>query len=196
MLDLLRPRIETQFRSWGSCIPTGGSAVPGERLSEITVMLRTKFRNYLQAVVEKLAENTRMQSATKLKKVIQDSKETVVESDVRSRMQPLKEQITNTINHLHNIFDTHVFVAICRGYWDRMGQDVLSFLENRKENRSWYKGSRVAVSVLDDTFASQLQQLLGNALQEKDLEPPRSIMEVRSMLCKDAPNHKDPNYYY
>ncbi|KAI3972579.1 hypothetical protein MKX01_019237 [Papaver californicum] len=196
MLDLLRPRIETQFRSWGSCIPSGGSAVPGERLSEITVMLRTKFRNYLQAVVEKLAENTRMQSVTKLKKVIQDSKETVVESDVRSRMQPLKEQITSTMNHLHNIFDTLVFVAICRGYWDRMGQDVLSFLENRKENRSWYKGSRVAVSVLDDTFASQLQQLLGNALQEKDLEPPRSIMEVRSMLCKDAPNHKDPNYYY
>ncbi|OVA01803.1 hypothetical protein BVC80_9075g46 [Macleaya cordata] len=196
MLDVLRPRIETQFKSWGSCIPSGGSAVPGERLSEITVMLRTKFRNYLQAVVEKLAENTRMQSATKLKKIIQDSKETAVESDVRSRMQPLKDQLTSTMSHLHNIFETHVFVAICRGYWDRMGQDVLSFLENRKENRSWYKGSRVAVAILDDTFASQLQQLLGNALQEKDLEPPRSIMEVRSMLCKDAPNHKDSNYYY
>lgn len=49
--------------------------------------------------------------------------------------------------------------------------------------------------VLDDTFASQMQQLLGNSLLEKDLEPPRSIMEVRSMLCKDAPNHKDSNYY-
>lgn len=49
--------------------------------------------------------------------------------------------------------------------------------------------------VLDDTFASQMQQLLGNSLQEKDLEPPRSIMEVRSMLCKDAPNRKDSNYY-
>lgn len=102
-------------------------------------------------------------------------------------------------------------------------------MENRKENRSWYKGSRIAVSVsialanilfqlneelhicvpfdpnltvyqfmqvLDDTFASHMQQLLGNALQEKDLEPPRSIMEVRSMLCKDAPNHKDSTYYY
>lgn len=50
-----------------------------------------------------------MQSVTKLKKVIQDSKETVVESDVRSRMQPLKEQI--------------------RGYWDQMGQvDLLLLL--------------------------------------------------------------------
>ncbi|XP_010266256.1 PREDICTED: uncharacterized protein LOC104603800 [Nelumbo nucifera] len=196
MLDVLRPRIETQLKSWGSCIPDGGSAVPGERLSEITVMLRAKFRNYLQAVVEKLAENTRVQSTTKLKKIIQDSKETVVESDVRSRMQPLKEQLTNTIDHLHTIFETHVFIAICRGFWDRMGQDVLSFLENRKENRSWYKGSRVAVAILDDTFASQVQQLLGNALQEKDLEPPRSIIEVRSMLCKDAPNHKDNSYYY
>ncbi|CBI18701.3 unnamed protein product, partial [Vitis vinifera] len=50
--------------------------------------------------------------------------------------------------------------------------------------------------ILDDTFASQMQQLLGNALQEKDLEPPRSIMEVRSMLCKDAVNHKENNYYF
>ncbi|KAF8377347.1 hypothetical protein HHK36_030724 [Tetracentron sinense] len=186
MLDVLRPKIEFQLKSWASCIVDGGNTVPGERLSEITVMLRAKFRNYMQAVVEKLAENvaltygyptgafqlstytyvTKVQSATKLKKIIQDSKETAVESDVRSRMQPLKDQ------------------------------DVLNFLENRKENRSWYKGSRVAVAILDDTFASQMQQLLGNALQEKDLEPPRSIMEVRSMLCKDAPNHKDNTYYY
>ncbi|KAF5185958.1 pesticidal crystal cry8Ba protein [Thalictrum thalictroides] len=196
MLDVLRPRIENQLKSWGSCIPNGGSAVPGERLSEITVMLRTKFRNYLQAVVEKLAENSRLQGATKLKKIIQDSKETVVESDVRSRMQPLKDQLSNTIDHLHTVFETHVFVAVCRGYWDQMGKDVSSFLENRKENRVWYKGSRITVAILDDTFASQMQQLLGNSLQEKDLEPPRSIMEVRAMLCKDAPNHKDSNYYY
>lgn len=45
-----------------------------------------------------------------------------MESDVRGRMQPLKEQLTNTMNHLHTIFETHVFIAICRGYWDRMGQ--------------------------------------------------------------------------
>lgn len=54
----------------------------------------------------------------------------------------------------------------------------------------------VHMQILDDTFASQMQQLLGNALQEKDLEPPRSIMEVRSILCKDAPNHKDNGYYF
>lgn len=65
---------------------------------------------------------SKLQSATKLKKILQDSKETVVESDVKSRMQPLKEQLTNTVNHLHTIFETHVFIAICRGYWDRMGQ--------------------------------------------------------------------------
>ncbi|CAN1340875.1 hypothetical protein LINPERPRIM_LOCUS39003 [Linum perenne] len=196
MLDLLRPKIEIRFKSWGSCIPDGGNTAPGERLSEVTVMLRTKFRSYLQAVVEKLAENTKLQNATKLKKILQESKESVGESDIRGRMHSLKEQLTNTVNHLHSVFETHVFIAICRGYWDRMGQDILSFMENRKENRSWYKGSRVAVSVLDDTFASQMQQLLGNAIQEKDLEPPRSIMEVRSMLCKDAPNHKDNGYYY
>ncbi|GAB4844919.1 hypothetical protein Ancab_038311 [Ancistrocladus abbreviatus] len=196
MLDTLRPKIESQFKSWGSCIPDGGNQVLGERLSEVTVMLRTKFRNYMQAVVEKLAENTRLQNATKLKKILQESKESAVESDVRSRMQLLKEQLTNTMNYLHSVLETHVFVAICRGFWDRMGQDVLTFLENRKENRSWYKGCRLAVSILDDTFASQMQQLLGNSLQDKDIEPPRSIMEVQSMLCKDGQGPKDNNFYY
>ncbi|CAL5365202.1 unnamed protein product [Camellia sinensis] len=196
MLDVLRPKIEAQLKSWGSCIVDGGNAVAGEYLSEVTVMLRTKFRNYLQAVVEKLAENTRVQSTTKLKKIIQDSKEVVMEPDIRSRMQPLKDLLVNTIDHLHTVFETQLFIIICRGFWDQMGQDMLRFLENRKENRSWYKGSRVAVSILDDIFASQMQQLLGNALQEKDLEPPRSIMAVRSMLSKNAVNHNDNNYYY
>ena len=57
MLDVIRPKIEAQFKSWSSCIPDVGNAAPGDRLSEVTVMLRAKFRNYLQAVVEKLVEN-------------------------------------------------------------------------------------------------------------------------------------------
>lgn len=58
LLDVLRPRIESHLRSWSSCIPHGGnSAAIGERLSEVTVTLRAKFRNYMQAVVEKLSEN-------------------------------------------------------------------------------------------------------------------------------------------
>ncbi|XP_074560041.1 uncharacterized protein LOC141816107 isoform X1 [Curcuma longa] len=196
LLEVLRPKIEMQLKSWGSCIPDGGNAAPGERLSEVTVTLRAKFRNYQQAVVEKLVENTRAQSTTKLKKIIQDSKDAAMESDIRSRMQPLRDLLIQTINDLHKVFEVHVFVAVCRGFWNRMGQDVLKFLENRRENRALYKGARVTIAVLDDTFASQMQQLLGNVLQEKELEPPRSIMEVRSVLCKDAPVQKDSSFYY
>ncbi|KAL8143887.1 hypothetical protein V2J09_016919 [Rumex salicifolius] len=196
MLDVLRPKVEAQFKTWSACIPNGGNQIPGERLSEVTVMLRAKFRNYVQAIVEKLVENMRQQSATKLKKILQDSKTSIQESDVRNRMQPLKEQLTSTINHLHSTLETQVFIALCRGYWERMGKDVLSFLENRKENKSWYKGCTLAVSILDDTFASQMQELLGNSLQEKDVEPPRSIMEVRSMLCKDNQNPQNNTFYY
>ncbi|KAH9712773.1 hypothetical protein KPL71_020147 [Citrus sinensis] len=196
MLDVLWPKIESQFKSWSSCIADGGNAVVGEHLSEITVMMRAKFRNYLLAVVEKFVENTKMQSTTKLKKIIQDSEETCAESDVRSRMQPLKDLLIKTMDRLHTVVEPHVFILICRIFWDQMGKDVLNFLENKREHRSWYKSSRFAVSILDDIFASQMQQLLGNALQEKDLEPPRSVMEVRSMLCKDSANYKDNNYYY
>jgi len=65
---------------------------------------------------------TRMQNTTKLKKIIQDSKELVMESDIRSRMQALKDQLIEAINHVHKVSEVHVFVAICRGFWDRMGQ--------------------------------------------------------------------------
>lgn len=57
MLDILRPQIESQVKFWGSCIPESGNVVPGESLSEITVMIRSKFRAYVQAVTDKLVEN-------------------------------------------------------------------------------------------------------------------------------------------
>jgi hypothetical protein len=177
----------------GAC----GNMIFGEHMGEITVLLRAKFKNTMQAIIEKLADNTRVQRATKIKKLIQDTKEAGGESEIRERMQPLNTQLIDTICHMHDVFTSRVFVAICRGYWDRLGQDVLDFLENRKENRSWYKGSRITVGILDDTFASQMQRLQGHSLQEKDLEPPHSVMEVRSMLGKDAPNGTDSsNYYY
>lgn len=53
----MRPPIEAQIKVWGSCISDDGTAVPGEHLSEVTVMLRAKLRTYLQAVTEKLVEN-------------------------------------------------------------------------------------------------------------------------------------------
>lgn len=56
LLDVLRPKIEAQFKSWGYYMPEGGNTV-SEHLGEVTVTLRAKFRNYIQAVVEKLAEN-------------------------------------------------------------------------------------------------------------------------------------------
>ncbi|CAH9139344.1 unnamed protein product [Cuscuta epithymum] len=196
MLDVVRPQIEAQFKSWGSCLPDSSNVLPGERISEITIMLRTKFKSYMQALMDKLVENTKLQNTTKLKKIIQDAKEGVIESDLRSRMQPLKEMLENMIDQLHAVFETQVFIIICRGFWDRMGQDVLKFLENIKDSRSWYNASRIAVTILEDIFASHMQKLLGNALLEKDMEPPRSILEVRSMLCKNAVNDQDNDFFY
>lgn len=63
-----------------------------------------------------------MQNTTKLKKIIQDSKDLVIESDIRSRMQGLKDQLIEAINHMHKVSEVNVFVPICRGFWDRMGQ--------------------------------------------------------------------------
>ncbi|KAL5556537.1 hypothetical protein UlMin_038773 [Ulmus minor] len=184
LLDVLCPKIETQLKSFSSCIPDDGNPVIGEHLNDVKVMLRAKFRNYRHAIVEKLVENTRVQSATKLRSIIRDSKE--VESEIQTRMQPLKDLLIKTIHHLDNVVEPLVFVEICREFWDRMGQDILHLLEEKGEKRPWYKGLRVAVSILDDIFASEMQKLRGNSLQGKDLEPPASIKEMHSMLSKDA----------
>ncbi|KAL2907285.1 Ankyrin repeat domain-containing protein 50 [Bienertia sinuspersici] len=178
MLDVLLPKIEAQMKAWSGCIDDAGIAVPGERLTEVTIRLRAKFRNYIQAVLEKLLENinedlsngedgsrslpwenlilallTRLQSSTKWKKIIYDFKETTAESDVQSRMQPLQELVIKTMVHLHSILENSVFLTVCRGFWDKLGQEVLNCLENNKENRSWYKGLRIA---LDVSFTSSL----------------------------------------
>ncbi|CAM6082195.1 unnamed protein product [Calypogeia fissa] len=195
LLDTLRPKVEQHMKGWVACLPTEGGGVGkaafGEHFNEVTIEVRAKYKNYLHAIVEKLADNARLQRSTKLKKILQDTREAGGESDIRERMQPLSNQLIETISHLHEVFASRVFVAVCRGYWDRMARDVLHFLENRKENRSWYKGSSVALGILDDIFASQMQRLQGHSLQEKDLDPPRSVMEARTMLSKDVPNGVD-----
>lgn len=64
----------------------------------------------------------RLQRSTQLKKILQDTREAGGESDVRDRMQPLSNQLVETISHLHEVFASRVFVAVCRGYWDRMAR--------------------------------------------------------------------------
>ena len=59
LLDVLCPKIESQLKSWSSCIPDDGCSVIGEHLNNVKVMLRAKFRSYRQALVEKLADNVR-----------------------------------------------------------------------------------------------------------------------------------------
>ncbi|XP_062100220.1 uncharacterized protein LOC133806101 [Humulus lupulus] len=182
LLDLRCPKIETLLKSWNYCFPDDVQSVIGEHLNDVKVMLRAKFRNYRQAIVEKLAENTRVQSLTKLKNIIRDSKE----EDVQNQMQPLKDLLMKTIHHLDTVVEPPVFIQICCEFWERMGQDILHILEDGGEKRSWYKGLRVAVSILDDIFASEMQNLRGNSLHGKELELPGSIREIHSMLRNDA----------
>ncbi|CAN6479606.1 unnamed protein product [Victoria cruziana] len=200
ILDILHCKVESILKSWASCIPDveeKRAGVVGEQLNGITVMLRTKYKNYLQALVDKLMRNTEANRSIRLKKVLEETKEAEGEAEIRERMQPLSLQLAETISNLHDVFSSRIFVTICRGFWDRMGQCILSFLESKKENRIWYRGSYHALAILDDTFASQMQRLQGNSLQDKDVDPPRSVIESRSILCRDTQNAAErSNYYY
>ena len=57
ILDAFHPKIETHLISRSSGLPDDGKYVRGEHLTEVSTLLRTKFRSYVQAIEEKLAEN-------------------------------------------------------------------------------------------------------------------------------------------
>ncbi|CAM8899854.1 unnamed protein product [Rhodiola kirilowii] len=197
IIDVLHCRVEDILKSWASYLHLNGDKKScGEQMNEITVLLRTKYKNYMQAIVGKLMTNMQASRNTRLKRILEETREEDGETEVRERMQMLSSQLMECISNLHEVFASRIFIAICRGFWDKMGQTVLSFLEGRKENRVWYKGSYYALGILDDTFASQMQRLQGNALQEKDLDPPRSVVEARSILCSDTSNSVDPYYNF
>uniref|UniRef100_K3YPK3 Uncharacterized protein n=1 Tax=Setaria italica TaxID=4555 RepID=K3YPK3_SETIT len=184
MLDMLHCRVEDILKSWAAYLTiTSGNTVFGEQMNSITVMLRKKYKNYLKAIVDKLVSNAQANRNTRLKRILEETREADGESDIRERMQAVRLQLSDSIHNLHEVFSSRIFVAICRGFWDRLGQIVLRFLESRKENRIWYRGSDYALGILDDVFASEMQKLLGNALQDKDLDPPQSVIDARSILC-------------
>lgn len=59
ILDVLHSRVEEMLKSWASFLPAGGDkkSLFGEQMNGITVILRTKYKNYLQAIVGKLVSN-------------------------------------------------------------------------------------------------------------------------------------------
>uniref|UniRef100_A0A3Q7HGH3 Uncharacterized protein n=1 Tax=Solanum lycopersicum TaxID=4081 RepID=A0A3Q7HGH3_SOLLC len=191
ILDVLHCKLEDVLKSWASYLPANGEKKSnfGEQLNGVTVLLRTKYKNYMQAIIIKLASNTQSNRCTRLQRILEETKETDGEAEIREKLQMLNSQLSDSISNLQEVFTSAIFIAICRGYWDKMGQIILKFLEGRKENRVWYSGSYHALGVLDDIFASQMQRLQGNALQEKDIEPPRSIVEARAILCRDTSNY-------
>ncbi|CAI9088988.1 OLC1v1023465C1 [Oldenlandia corymbosa var. corymbosa] len=197
ILDVLHCKIEDILKAWASYLPINGEKKSsfGEHMNGVTVLLRTKYKNYMQAIVLKLASNMQASRSTRLQRILEETKATDGEVEIRERMQMLSTELSDSISNLHEVFTSRIFVAICRGFWDKMGQVVLKFLEGRKENRIWYSGSYHALGILDDIFASQMQRLQGNALQEKDLEPPRSINEARSILCRDNTNGMESSTY-
>lgn len=65
---------------------------------------------------------------TRLKRILEETKEADGEAEVRERMQMLSSQLIDSISNLHEVFSSHIFIATCRGFWDKMGQVKKLFL--------------------------------------------------------------------
>ena len=61
MLDVLHCRIEDILKSWAAYLTiANGTTVFGEQMNSITVMLRKKYKKYLQAIEEKIVSDVRI----------------------------------------------------------------------------------------------------------------------------------------
>lgn len=58
----------------------------------------------------------------RLKRILEETKEEDGEAEVRERMHMLSSQLVDSISNLHEVFTSQIFIATCRGLWDRMGQ--------------------------------------------------------------------------
>lgn len=59
---------------------------------------------------------------TQLKRILEETKEEDGEAEIRERMHMLSSQLVDSISNLHEVFTSQIFIATCRGFWDRMGQ--------------------------------------------------------------------------
>lgn len=59
ILDVLHCRVEEILKTWASVLPVMGDKKSqfGEQMNAVTVLLRTKYKTYLQATVGKLISN-------------------------------------------------------------------------------------------------------------------------------------------
>lgn len=59
---------------------------------------------------------------TRLQRILEETKVTDGEAEIRERMQMLSTQVSDSVSNLHEVFTSRIFIAICRGFWDKMGQ--------------------------------------------------------------------------
>ena len=59
---------------------------------------------------------------TRLKRILEEIKEEDGEADIREKMQMLSSQLIDSMSNVHEVFASRIFIATCRGFWDRMGQ--------------------------------------------------------------------------
>lgn len=60
--------------------------------------------------------------STRLQRILEETKEADGEAEIRERMHMLISQVIDSISNLHEVFTSPIFIATCRGFWDRMGQ--------------------------------------------------------------------------
>lgn len=114
-------------------LPEGDSGQACQRCKNDFCMLYTKFHTRSSAITMVVCIRTEViifycffqaqaNRNTRLKRILEETREADGESDIRERMQAVRLQLSDSIHNLHEVFSSRIFVAICRGFWDRLGQ--------------------------------------------------------------------------
>ncbi|KAG0503377.1 hypothetical protein HPP92_003449 [Vanilla planifolia] len=127
IVDVHHCKVEDALKSAASfLILSNGKENFGDRMSGFAIMSRTKYKNYKQSIIKMLVNNTEANRSTRFKRILEETKEAKAEAEIRERMQVLCMQLTDSIRCLHHVFTSKIFVELCRGFWDKMGQLIVN----------------------------------------------------------------------
>ena len=182
-MEAQRSDVHARLKRWA----TGGGGAPAEQFGKLFLVvgqeLRGKYMDYLKLAVSRVADGVRR--AVSVRQLLQSLP---AEADPALAFAPLLSAVREAVESVERACGRgRAFVALTRGVWDALAQQVMLFLlDDCKENSSWTQRAAAAAAAealaqLFGTLLSGQEGGLGHDVREEDLRPPEHARRVADL---------------
>jgi hypothetical protein len=182
-MEAQRSDVHARLKRWA----TGGGGAAAEQFGKLFLVvgqeLRGKYMDYLKLAVQRVAEGVRR--TISVRQLLQALP---AEADPALAFAPLLAAVREAVEGVERACGRgRAFVALTRGVWDALAQQVMLFLlDDCKENSSWTQRAAAAAAAdalaqLFGTLLSGAEGGLGHDVREEDLRPPEHARRVADL---------------